>query len=388
MLACLAALSGENNALYLYFFYLVLVTFNNGLLYLLMVKKIFYMSRTSRLVLSRKFLLVVMLAILLTQSFLVITPRVLAAKPIVNDPIPQRRTLEVGGSTSISITAADPDNDPLDYAWSAVSGKISGTGRTATYESPGIVPVANVDTVTVTVSDGENTVSKSVTIRIEAPSTPTKLYFAPNSGNIQIGAHPKEIKVFLDAEHISVSQIDLDILYNSAVLELVDQNPSVPGTQILASPQVKEILRNEVAPTSASANHIIFSAKYQNLKGRQLHVATLYFNALKEQDHTPLKFQFLKFATNDTNVIKSETSGVDALEEVQDAEFKLHIATKPFVGAAPTTQAPAGSTPSPSTQQQTTNLLDTGPSDVILAGIAFFLFVIYLLFKACAPKRT
>src|SRR3989338_545069 len=179
-------------------------------------------------------------------------PQSQAARPIVNDPIPQKRTIEVGANTSISITAADPDNDPLSYEWSVVSGTITGAGRTVTYNAPSVVPVANVDTVTVTVNDGENTVSKSVTIRIEAPSTPTKLYFAPNSGNIELGGMTKEIKIFLDAGPISVSQVDLDILYNSSVLELVDQNPSQPGTQIQGAPAATEILRNETAPTSTT----------------------------------------------------------------------------------------------------------------------------------------
>ena len=324
-------------------------------------------------------------------------PQSQAARPIVNDPIPQKRTIEVGANTSISITAADPDNDPLSYEWSVVSGTITGAGRTVTYNAPSVVPVANVDTVTVTVNDGENTVSKSVTIRIEAPSTPTKLYFAPNSGNIELGGMTKEIKIFLDAGPISVSQVDLDILYNSSVLELVDQNPSQPGTQIQGAPAATEILRNETAPTSTTVNHIIFSAKFPDIVGERQHVASLHFRALKEQTNVELKFQFLKFATNDTNVIKSGTTAVDALESIEDARFDLITATKPFGIYLPppppppppaAIEAPLLPGAAPLVVPTPSPLIDTGPSDTILAGIAFFLFIVYLLLKVCAPKRS
>lgn len=334
-------------------------------------------------------------AIILSWQIAQVIPAQASAKPIVNDPMPQQKTLEVGASTTISVTAADPDNDPLQYSWSAVSGVISGSGRTVNYETPKLIPVAGVDTITVTVSDGENTVSKSTTIKIEAPATPTKLYFAPDSGNITIGAQPKEIKVILDAGPITVSQVDLVATYNSTVLELVDENPSQPGTQIAASATATTILRNEVQPTSTSINQIVFSATYPELKGAQQHIATLHMKALKAQKKVPIQFQFLKFAVNDTNVIKSGTTGIDALQEVGNAEFNLMTATKPF--AAPTTAAPAGSAPAAATSAtpgqtlpgpDTGNLADTGPSDAILAGLAFFLFLVYLLLKICAPRRS
>lgn len=324
-----------------------------------------------------------------------------AAKPIVNDPMPQQKTLEVGASTTISVTAADPDNDPLQYSWSAVSGTITGTGRTINYETPKLIPIAGVDTITVTVSDGENVVSKSTTIRIEAPASPTKLYFSPNSGNIKIGDTAKEVKVLLDSGPINVGQVDLVITYNSTVLELQDENPSQPGAQIAASNSAKALLRNEVQPTSSSVNQIVFSATYPDLKGEGLHVATLHFKALKEQTRVPVQFQFLKFSPSDTNVIKTGTVGVDTLQEIGDAEFNLvpggsallvqtpgviagNLPSFPPTATTPAAQ-PALAQPAAAT---TPALADSGPSDTILGGIAIFLFAIYFLLKICVPKRS
>jgi outer membrane protein OmpA-like peptidoglycan-associated protein len=67
-------------------------------------------------------------------------------------------------------TAADPDGDPLTYAWSSSNCRISGNGPDATLDCTGVPAGTNV-TVTVRVSDGRGgTAEASTQVRVEAPT--------------------------------------------------------------------------------------------------------------------------------------------------------------------------------------------------------------------------
>jgi outer membrane protein OmpA-like peptidoglycan-associated protein len=67
-------------------------------------------------------------------------------------------------------TAADPDGDPLTYAWSSSACRISGNGPDATLDCSGVPAGTNV-TVTVRVSDGRGgTAEASTRVRVEAPT--------------------------------------------------------------------------------------------------------------------------------------------------------------------------------------------------------------------------
>jgi outer membrane protein OmpA-like peptidoglycan-associated protein len=81
-------------------------------------------------------------------------------------------TLLAGETTPCRATAADPDGDPLTYAWSTSAGKVSGSGPDATFDSAS-VPCDTTVTVTVQVSDGRSgTAQATDTVRVKCPEKP------------------------------------------------------------------------------------------------------------------------------------------------------------------------------------------------------------------------
>ena len=79
-----------------------------------------------------------------------------------SQPVP----MKAGDVQLISVSAADPDNDPLTYTWSTNNGNVTSVGsQEANYTAPGSAGTA---IVTVTVSDGKHTpVSANVYFLIE-----------------------------------------------------------------------------------------------------------------------------------------------------------------------------------------------------------------------------
>ena len=83
-----------------------------------------------------------------------------------------RESLLPGETTPCNATAADPDGDPLTYAWSTSAGKVTGSGASTTLDTAG-VPCDTTITVSVTVSDGRSgTASASDTVRVRCPEKP------------------------------------------------------------------------------------------------------------------------------------------------------------------------------------------------------------------------
>jgi outer membrane protein OmpA-like peptidoglycan-associated protein len=81
-------------------------------------------------------------------------------------------TLLAGETTPCRATAADPDGDPLTYAWSTSAGKVTGSGPDATFDSAS-VPCDTTVTVTVQVSDGRGgTAQATDTVRVKCPEKP------------------------------------------------------------------------------------------------------------------------------------------------------------------------------------------------------------------------
>lgn len=89
------------------------------------------------------------------------------AKPVVS--LPALVSVKTGEQVTVSASASDRDNDPLTYSWTVPAG-LTVTGN----DSADLVvtaPSVSVDTdyvVTVTVSDGQEAVSKSATVRVLA----------------------------------------------------------------------------------------------------------------------------------------------------------------------------------------------------------------------------
>jgi hypothetical protein len=74
--------------------------------------------------------------------------------------------LDSGDPVTINCTGSDPDNDPLNYAWSSTGGKVEGNGPQVRWLSAG-TPVGS-NTITAKVDDGKGgTASSNVTVGVE-----------------------------------------------------------------------------------------------------------------------------------------------------------------------------------------------------------------------------
>ena len=85
-------------------------------------------------------------------------------------------------------TASDPDGDPLTYAWSAGSGRISGTGAQVSLDTAGI-KAADCTPVTVKVSDGRGGTAEATTrVCVQEPPKPK-----PEAVSCTSGGFPRNL---------------------------------------------------------------------------------------------------------------------------------------------------------------------------------------------------
>ena len=92
-----------------------------------------------------------------------------------------------GDSIVFQAQAADPDNDTLNYKWSATGGGIEGTGAEVRWNSQGVK--VGTYTATVTVDDGRGgTASASTDVKVEEkPNSPPTISCAANPASITVG---------------------------------------------------------------------------------------------------------------------------------------------------------------------------------------------------------
>lgn len=98
--------------------------------------------------------------------------------PIIFSIKAEPRIIEPGSSSTITVEAGDPDKDKLTYIWSSLDGRIEGSGKTALWHSP---ETEGKYDITVTVSDGSESISQSVTVRVW--KTRPGDYYPLNIGN-------------------------------------------------------------------------------------------------------------------------------------------------------------------------------------------------------------
>jgi hypothetical protein len=80
-----------------------------------------------------------------------------------------------GQTSQLTATVDDPEGDTVTYSWTSTSGTFTTatTGATVTWQAPN---TAGTYTVTVTVGDGENTVSTNTAITVTAPPAQWIMY--------------------------------------------------------------------------------------------------------------------------------------------------------------------------------------------------------------------
>ncbi len=83
--------------------------------------------------------------------------------PIIFSIKAEPKIVEPGGSLTVTVEAGDPDKDKLSYTWSVPNGRIEGSGKSVIWYSP---EVEGKYDITVKVSDGSDSVNKSVTVRV------------------------------------------------------------------------------------------------------------------------------------------------------------------------------------------------------------------------------
>jgi hypothetical protein len=77
-----------------------------------------------------------------------------------------------GMTAQIHCTATDPDDDELSYTWSADVGSLSGFGSHVAWTAP---EALGSYTITVEVSDGDDTVTDQLVINVLAPNNPVTI---------------------------------------------------------------------------------------------------------------------------------------------------------------------------------------------------------------------
>lgn len=101
--------------------------------------------------------------------------------PVITSLTPSSTSVAPGGSCTVTCVATDPDtDDTLTYAWSATGGAISGTGNSISWLAP---TATGTYSVTVTVSDGEETVSESCNIQV-VNTPPTIASLTPSTNEL------------------------------------------------------------------------------------------------------------------------------------------------------------------------------------------------------------
>ncbi len=100
--------------------------------------------------------------------------------PVIASLVASPASVRRGGSSTITVSASDPDGNPLTFAWSTTGGVLSGTGNGATLTAPGTTGPVTVD-VTVTDGAGGAAAQNVVVTVVNNPPVITSLTASPTT---------------------------------------------------------------------------------------------------------------------------------------------------------------------------------------------------------------
>ncbi len=85
--------------------------------------------------------------------------------PIIQKVLASPSTVHVGQTATLTVVATDPDNDNLVFYWKAQKGSVppGAQGDIVTYTAPN---ASGIDTIEVTVSDGQSSVSQAIRVSV------------------------------------------------------------------------------------------------------------------------------------------------------------------------------------------------------------------------------
>jgi len=86
--------------------------------------------------------------------------------PIIFSIKAEPKIVSPGESSTITVEAGDPDKNKISYLWTASDGQVNGKGKTITWTSP---KNEGKYELTVTVSDGSNSATTSISVRVWIP---------------------------------------------------------------------------------------------------------------------------------------------------------------------------------------------------------------------------
>ncbi len=142
---------------------------------------------------------------------------------------PSNRVI-IGSTVNISVEAISSSGANLNYTWSASGGSLSSnSGRAVVWTAP---MSSGIYTITLTVSDGTNSVSDNITIEVVDPDAPqiNSLFAVPNP--VVISKTSKITCIATDPNNLTLAyswtSSSGTILSGSS--EVIWQAPSLPGT--------------------------------------------------------------------------------------------------------------------------------------------------------------
>ena len=238
-----------------------------------------------------------------------------AGNPLLTEPEFARNPIRLGEVVSVSVEAQADDGGELSFIWSAVVGKIEGSGATVRYLAPDAAPANNLDTVTVSARDSRGRVTTHAgVIHFNTTPAPGHLFFEPGTAAAWLG-EPARLGVFADPGGELAERVDLEISFDEKKLR-VDS--------------VEFLLEGKAAGgDDFSSGKISFSGRAGKPFTSRKKVAEIFFTP-RELGLAELEFDFAAGDLEDSNLFAPHDERVDLLAGAASASIEVLDPTAPL----------------------------------------------------------